>query len=307
MFVGKIQTGFALDATEGSATTLTSAHFVNNLESVAPIKLETEFTSLKSPGRTGVVKRVKGKSTSTLSEAKLPVAYKEEFPILRAAGFITSGANALVLGNPITSGVNAGRNSFETLTVNQYDGNAKYVLASAKPASLSIGCKVNEPVYTTFSLQGVGTYTTNLGFAFSQLPTTAAPNTSLSHTLSVSGINVKFSEMNIDLGINYMQGDDATQATGQLAIGEIIAYDPKVSLTIYDEVATIGLFSALQAGTVFPVSWTFGSGAGNVYTISFLASVETSELNDEDIHTRTKTLCPITNPSNGTLVTVSVA
>jgi hypothetical protein len=302
----KIRTGFALDATEGVLTTLAAANFIHDAE-VEQIQIKAESNAIYNPGRHGATKVAKGKVSSTIGNLEIPVTSRQEFPILIAAG-LTSAAGGIYLGTPTSAGANAGRTSVSTMTFEQYTGNEKIILSATKPATASIYGKYGEPVKLKGSFQGVANITAQTGYPYDAKSTTNPVNPLLASSLSISGISLSYSEFELDFGLNFVAGSDATTTHGALRFGEITDYKPKFTVNPLATAQTVAFRTAMVNATTVPVSLSFGSGAGNTYTITFDAYMESAENADQDsLSVKKIVMVPVFKEATGKLIDISVA
>jgi hypothetical protein len=273
--IGIAQTGYVVDATEGTYTTLTSAHFIND-SSFETLNIQIAKEDLRNVGRNGITQRVNGQEVSTIPNGTVPSFGKQDIPFLLAAGFTSASANTFILYAPASTGANASRTSVQTLSIAQYDGKYQYSLSAAKPTNMSLGVTNGRQLGWTVGLQGRGAMVAN-STMIKQTPITSASPTVLKNApLSVSGISVPYSEVTLDLGLTYEQGTgDASTSTGHRLLGEITSYDPKLSLSIYTDDVTLSLFQSYINCTSAAVSWAYGSGTGNVYTWTFTGYIDT--------------------------------
>lgn len=305
--IGSPQTLYILETVEGTSATPTSAHGIHD-GIFEKMQIQITKEDLRNVGRNGITQRVNGQTVSTIPNGTLPSFGKQDIPMLIAAGFTSASANTFVLYAPDSAGADASRTSKKTLTVVQYDGKSKFDLVGAKPTNMSLGVIDSKKIGWTLGLQGTGYHSANTTM-IKQTPLTSAATAVLkSAPLSVSGVSLPYSEATLDLGLTFEIGSgDASRASGHRAFGEITSYDPKMTITVFNEDSVISLMSTYINDNSASVSWAYGSGTGNVYTWTFDGKFDsiTSSL-DGNLNTNSYTISPIAK-ADGELIRLTIA
>jgi len=272
--IGYAQTGFVLDTVEGTFTPAVSAHF-NNDVTAETLNLQITKEDLRNVGRNGITQRVNGQTIATIPNMTVPSFGKQDASLLMAAGFTSAAANTYILYAPASTGANASRTSTKTLSVTQYDGKRKYELSAAKPTNMSLGVFDGKKIGWTVGLQGNGSISATTSMLQQYPITTAAPAVLVNAPVTISGTSIPYSDINIDLGLTYENGaGDASTASGHRLIGEITQYDPKVTLTVWEEDSVIALLNSYVNNTAPAISCAYGSTAGSIYTWTFTGMID---------------------------------
>lgn len=262
-------TGWKLDATEGTETTLVIGDFAGDWGQVSEIQLDRKIIDISGAGTLGTSKTILGSSKGTLAGVSMSVSNLKEAGILQALGFDAATGTMNIGGQTYTkTGANASRISVKTLSINQYTGSMLVKLLSAKPTSCSISGKFDEDVKINFDLAGIYSATSATGFTFIQTPATVSPISFLGSTITIDGVALKVSECTLDFGVKFEDVKDASLIAGY-GMGEITDISPKITLNpLAVASATYDFYTKYNTGATVNFVWTFGSGTGNTYTIS---------------------------------------
>lgn len=304
-----LHTGFAVESTEGTPATLTSANFVGDWNSSLIVP---KFTTqeVKVGGFTGTDKIVTSKYLGELSSFKLPMSNGVEGPILQAGGAYKQGSSYLFGGSIYSaiSGSDKGRISTTSLTFVQYDGKEAYTLAGARPTSLKFGGKAGEVIYVEAGLNGNWSKTVS-NIAYFQQPTSAF-NTNIlkGSSLSLSGTFFDYTDIEVDLKPKTNAIESAASSTGYVGF-EAIDIDPTITIGVYPGDPTAkDLWNMFLGSAVIPFSWSFGSGTGNTYTITANLQISSQESSyNNDVQQRKLVLKPVYNPAQNYKLSIAVA
>lgn len=276
-----LHTGVALETTEGTSATISSANFVGDWDAGLIVPKYT-VNNVKCGGSVGTDKLVTGKVYGELASLKVPFSNSVGTLSLKALGaFYTSGATSTYdIGGSVYSGItgtNKGRISTNTLTFVQYDGREQYVIYGAKPSSLKLGAKSGEVITMEAAYQG-SFYKTNSSISYFQTPTSFRNfNLSLGAALSINGVTYDYSDVEIDFKPTMKPIESAASASGYAGF-EIEDINPEIAVTLYPGDPTAAdLWTMLAANTPVTFSWTFGSGVGNSYVVSALVQMNSQD------------------------------
>lgn len=263
-----LHTGYAIESTENTLATMTSANFIGDHEA-SLITPKYDTVEIKVGGRTGTEKIVTGKVYGEMSNFTTPVSTNNETGFFRSVGGIVSGSSYYFGGSVYgtVTGANKGRISTTSLSFTQYDGKEQFNLAGARPTSLKIGAKDGEVVKATGAFQGFFTKAVSAPTYF-QAPTTNKTNILLGGSLSISGVAYEYTEVELDFKPSVKAVESASNASGYSQF-EVIDIDPTITVSLYPgDPATTDLWSMMASNPSVPFSWSFGSGAGNTYTVT---------------------------------------
>lgn len=305
--IGNAQTGIKLDAVEGTWTQPTSADFIHD-GVYETMSLQISKEDLRNVGRNGITARVNGQEIATIPNATIPSFGHQDIPLLLAAGFTSAAANTYILYAPNSTGANASRTSIRTISIAQYDGKYRYQTSGAKPTNMSLGVVDQRKIAWTAGFQGAGSVSATSTMIMQTPITSASVAVMKNAPLSILGIAAPYSDITLDLGLTYEQGTgDASTSTGHRLIGEITSYDPKMTVTVWSEDSVLALYNSYVNATVAAVSWTYGTGTGNVRTWTFngmFDSIATGK--DGNLINMTYVISPIAK-TDGELIRLTIA
>lgn len=297
-------TGYKLETVPGVAETLTSADYVGKW-SRSPIKPISESSRIDIGNNIGAAKVVPvslyGEITLTgpLSDGDFVGAFKTAGGVVENGSIYWGGNYAKV------SGTNSGLLNTSAVTFEHYDGRKKYVLYGAKPSSLKISHEVKKEVTVEAVFQGLFTNSNSETINYRQTPPSTF-NVNTKGTLSLSGINFLYTNVEVDIKPNCVMIENATSANGY-SQAEITSVDPTISVTVYPGDPAIGDLVAMYLNrTPVDFIWTFGTGTGNTYTFSGKVTIDTKE--DADINSivgTTLTLIPVINDNYSLKLTIA--
>jgi hypothetical protein len=283
-YINSPHTGWKIDATEGTETTLVAADFTGDWNA-SEIQLDRKIIDVTVAGTLGTAKTVLGSSKGTLAGFTMPISTLKEAGILQAAGF-DAGTGTMNIGGQkyITTGANASRISVKSLSINQYNGYSLIKLLSAKPTSLSLTGKLDEVITLNADFAGIYSATSATGYTIPQIPATVSPIAFAGSTVTIDAVALKVSSLSLDFGIQYADVADGSLATG-FGMGEITDIKPKITINpLAVAAATIDFYTKYNTGATVNFVWTFGSGTGNAYTVSATGVITSMKGNlDNDI------------------------
>lgn len=303
-----LHTGYAIESTENTLATLTSANFVGDHEAglITP-KYDTVEQTIG--GRTGTEKIATGKFYGELPSFTAPVSTNNEASLFRAVGGVVSGSSYYFGGDiyNLVSGANKGRISSTSLSFTQYDGKEQYNLAGARPTSLKIGGKNGEVIKATAAFQGLFTKAVAAP-AFMQKPSPNKLNVLIGNALSISGVAYEYTEVEIDFKPTVKAIESASSTCGYTQF-DVTKLDPTITVTVSPlDPATHDLWAMLATNPAVAFSWSFGSGTGNVYTLTATVQQASQEGSyDNGIQKRKLVFKPVYNASNVYKMSITVS
>ena len=302
-YINKPHTGLKLDTTEGAETTLVAADFVGDWDA-SEIQLDRKIVPVNVSGTLGTAKTILGSSKGTLAGFTMPVSTLKEKDILQAAGFdytLDTGTSTMNIGGQVytKTGTSASRISTNSMSINQYTGAQLIKLLGAKPSSLSISGKLDEPIKLSVDFAGIYSVAAASGYTLTQSPATVAPIPFNGSTVTIDGVALKVSELSLDFGIKYQDVADASLAAGY-GMGEITDVQPKLTLNpLAIAPTTYDFYTKYNTGATVNIVWTFGTGTGNTYTVSATGVIESMKGSlDNDIQRKEVVITVINSSSN---------
>lgn len=303
-----LATGLSIEGTEGTSATLTSANFVGDWKAGLIVPKYTT-NKLEVGGNIGVDKVVTSKVYGEMSSFNMPVGYGQEGVILKAAGAYSTATSAYYFGGTVysaLSGTDKGRVSNTSLTLASFDGKEQTVIYGSRPTALKFGAKSGEIVKLDSTFKGVF-YKAISSQTYFQKPTVYAPNNLTNTTLSIGGTNFEFSEIEVDIKPTVKDIESAGTVTGYAGF-EITDLDLTITTQLYPgNPNTKDLWAMMASNTPVAFSWSFGSGAGNTYTVSALVAFEQQDAPYESgIQMRKLVLKPVFNSSNNYKLAITI-
>lgn len=302
-YINKPMTGWKLDTTEGTETTLVAADFTGDWDATE-IQLDRKIVPINVPGTLGTSKAILGTVKGTLAGFTMPISNLKEKDIFQAAGSdytLLTGTTTMNIGGQTFSktGVTASRVSTKSISLNQYNGAQLIKLLSAKPSALSISGKLDEAIKLSVDFAGIYSVATASGYTLSQVPSTVAPIPFQGSTITVDGVALKCSEVSLDFGLTYNDVADASLAAGY-GMGEITDIQPKITINpLAIASSTYDFYTKFNTGATVLFVWTFGSGTANTYTISATGVIESMKGNlDNNIQRKEIVLTVINSATN---------
>lgn len=298
-YINGPQTGWKLDATEGTETTLVAADFVGDW-STQEILMDRKVIELSVSGTLGTAKTTVGTKKGSISGFTMPISNLKEAGILQAAGFDAGSGTMNIGGQTYTkTGANASRISIKSLTFNQYLGYELVKLTSAKPTSLSISGKLNENIILSADFSGIYTASSSIGFTLAQVPATVSPIVFAGSSITINGTALKCSEITVDLGLVYTDVGDGSLVDGY-GMGEITDIKPKITINpLAVSSTTFDFYTKYNIGETVSFLWSFGSGTGNTYSIAASGVIQSMKGTlDNDIQRKEIVLTVVNSASN---------
>jgi hypothetical protein len=306
-----LHTGWKVEATEGTPATLAQVDFTGDW-TAGPINLKVAQNAITVGGQVGTTKLVPGKSYGELQNFKMPIYGEDELNIMSVAGaFVTVGTpNTYDFGGSaynVNSGANAGRLSTTSLTFNQYDGAEKYILAGSRASSFKLGAKAGEILYIDATFQGAFTKA-NSDITLKQLANTSFGLDALKgDALTIGGTSYVYQEIEIDIKPDLKQAESAGSSTG-IAGFELVNIDPTITISLYPGDPSVSdLWTTMLTNPSTALSWTFGSGVGNVYTLTGNFQIDSQESSySNNFQVRKLVLKPVYNAATAYAMRISV-
>lgn len=302
-YINKPHTGWKLDTTEGTESTLVAADFIGDWDA-QEIQQDRKIVPIAVSGTLGAAKTILGSSKGTLAGFTMPVSTLKEKDILQAAGFdyaLVTGTTTMNVGGQTytKTGANASRISTKSITINQYNGAQLIKLTAAKPSSLSLSGKLDEPIKLSVDFAGIYSASAASGYTLSQAPATVNPIPFNGSTVTIDGVALKVSELSVDFGISYQDVQDGSIAAGY-GMGEITNVEPTITINpLAVASTTYDFYTKYNTGATVNVVWTFGSGTGNQYTISATGVITSLKGSlDNDIQRKEVVIKVINSASN---------
>ena len=304
-----LSTGWKQETVEGTAETLTLTEFTGDWDAS---HIQLKYSTARVPGVVGTSKIVTGASYAELASFKFPMASKAEQPIMEAFGAVYSAGSPCyyTFGNGAYNGAtsaNIGRISTKAVTIGQYDGEELITMYGAKATSFKISAKAGEVIYAEAALQGSYTKTTTKVTTY-QLPGAGKVNILKGATLSIGGQVFDYTDIDIDFKPSTKLVESGAATNGIVAV-EVVDIDPRITISVYPgDPAVKDLWTMLSTNTQVPFSWTFGSGAGNTYTVTCDVGFESQEASyANNIQVRKLVLVPVFKSGTAYQMQIAVA
>lgn len=310
-----LHTGYGKETTELTAATLTQTSFTGDWK-CSPINPKYTTREINVGGQVGVDKIVTSKVYGELSSFSAPVYGGNEANLFAALGAIVTvnsspASTDYSFGGSIYQSMataDRGRISNTSLTFTQYDSVESYTITGARPYAFKLGAKNGEEIKLEASFAGAFAKATS-SITFNQLrATNTALNVLMGNTLTLGGVAVPFSEIEIDFKPNLLKVEAANNSAGYAQF-EIVDLDPTITLSLYPAApGTLDLWSLIKSNAPVAFVWSFGSGTGNVYTVTAQVAFVSQEASYDNVaQIRKVVLKPVYNSAKTYGININVA
>lgn len=244
-----LQSGYKIEATEGTAVTLVAADFINDA-TMGPIQQKSTTVKFGAGGSTGTDRVFTSKVYGELNSFELPMCMGQEADILKVGGaYVTVGTGTdYAFGGTIYSGTAApdkGRISNKAMTLAQYNNGNLVSLYGAKPATLKIGAKNGEYIKLSASWNGqyssVASATT-----LTQVRNSSKVNLLKNSAVTLNGKALAYTDIEIDFKPKLKSVEDASSVSGYSQF-EITDLEPVITINPYvGDTAVIKVFAIAE-------------------------------------------------------------